>query len=557
MHISVWDAVTPTRNILFIFLVVGVFLLVSYTMTNPLYAAGNNNDPLPNLLVIVADDLGYSDLGAFGSEIATPTLDKLAMSGVRLYDFHSAPTCSPTRAAFLSGTDPHIAGLGSMAEVLAENQRGQPGYEGYLNDRVVSVARLLQQAGYYTTMTGKWHLGLEQSQSPAARGFDRSFVLLQGGAGHFEDSGLFASDPKAIYRKDDALTEWPTGRYSSDFYTEKLIDFLRQKHSSKPFFAYLAFTAPHWPLQAPDDLIKKYQGRYLAGWDILREQRLEGLVKAGFPVGKADYIAPPDYRPWEALSQEDRNIEARKMEVYAAMVESIDINIAKLLDYLSAHDQLKNTVVFFFSDNGAEGMRWENTTMLDGWIHRFDNSLENIGRPGSYVTYGPGWAHASTAPWKFYKGHTSEGGTRVPAFIWRAGMDAAGEIAQARATVMDIVPTLLDLAKVDYPNNIRGRSLFPLFKDANVEIHTESSVHGTELFGRRAIRQGNWKLYWSPPPFGNGAWQLYNLKSDPGEVQDLSVAHPDIVSQLKRQWRSYESEVGVIMPQNTSSSVEQ
>jgi arylsulfatase len=518
-------------------------------------------DKRPNILMVVVDDLGYSDLGAFGGgEIDTPAIDNLALQGVRLKSFYTAPTCSPTRAALLSGTDPHIAGLGNMAELLAENQRDQPGYEGYLNQRVVSVASLLQDAGYFTAMTGKWHLGLERDQSPAAAGFDRSFALLHGGAGHFDDTGLLARAPKALYRENFDFAQWPDGRYSSDFYTERLIEYLRSNDQRKPFFAYLAFTAVHWPLQAPDALLRKYRGRYDGGWDLLRERRLAGQQRVGLLQKPVDIVPPPGYRPWDSLDADEQRIEARKMEVFAAMVDSIDQNMQKMIDYLRQSGALDNTVIIFLSDNGAEGTPLEKSSLLDGWLEHFDNSLDNMGRANSYIFYGPNWAHATTAPNKHYKSHLAEGGIHVPAFIWRKDSPAGGAIAQTPVTVMDIAPTLLELAGLSYPETyrarpvaaLRGTSLLPLLTQPSAELRTPGTRFGLELFGRKSIREGKWKAYQEAAPFGTGKWQLYDLENDPGEAHDLAASNPEVVARLAAAWQDYADEVGVIPPSGPS-----
>lgn len=526
-------------------------------------AATPSLDKRPNILLVVVDDLGYSDLGAFGGgEIDTPTIDNLALEGVRLKSFYAAPTCSPTRAALLSGTDPHMAGLGNMAELLAENQRDQSGYEGYLNQRVVSVASLLRDSGYYTAMTGKWHLGLERDQSPAAAGFDRSFALLHGGAGHFDDTGLLARAPTALYRENYDFAKWPSGRYSSDFYTEKLIEYLSENDQHKPFFAYLAFTAVHWPLQAPDELLRKYRGRYDGGWDLLRERRLAGQQKVGLLESPVDIVPPPDYRPWDSLDADEQRVESRKMEVFAAMVDSVDQNIQKMIDYLRQSGTLDNTVIIFLSDNGAEGTPLEKSSLLNGWLEHFDNRLENMGRAGSYIFYGPNWAHATTAPNKYYKSHVAEGGIHVPAFIWRNDMPFGGAIAQAPATVMDIAPTLLELAGVSYPETyqarpvtaLRGTSLLPLLAKPSAQLHSHDTQFrlGEELFGRKSMRDGKWKAYQEPEPFGTGEWQLYNLENDPGEAHDLAASNPDVVARLAAAWQDYADEVGVIPPDEPS-----
>jgi arylsulfatase A-like enzyme len=320
----------------------------------------------PNILVIVTDDLGWSDLGAFGGEVDTPNLDRLALSGVRFTGFHTAPTCSPTRSMLLSGVDNHEAGLGTMAEMQLPTQKAKPGYEGYLNDRVASIPELLGAGGYYTVMAGKWHLGLTDERSPAARGFDRSFALLQGLGNHFgadQDGAWRAGDLAADYREDGKLTRLPDGAYSSDYFADKLIAYLGAPRpagkANQPFFAYLAFSAPHWPLQAPRDLIAKYKGRYDAGPEALREQRLARQKALGLVPRDAKPFALTGVTPWASLTAEERAIQARKMEVYAAMVDRVDQDVGRVLDSLEKSGQLDNTLILFTSDNGPEGSRME------------------------------------------------------------------------------------------------------------------------------------------------------------------------------------------------------
>jgi arylsulfatase len=520
----------------------------------------------PNFLVIVADDLGFSDLGAFGGEVETPRLDALALQGLRFTDFHTAPACSPTRAMLLTGTDHHIAGLGTLDEVASRRQRGQPGYEGYLNDRVVTVTELLREAGYRTYMSGKWHLGMTLETSPHARGFERSFALLPGAANHY------ASSPKAgtgfprqdtLYAEDGRFVGLPDDFYSSDGFTSKLIDYLEARpEDDAPFFAYLAFSAPHWPLQAPDDLVAKYRGRYDAGPDVLRARRLARLVELG--------LCPPDVRahpvvarsrPWNEMSAAEQAVSARSMEVYAAMVERIDWNVGRVLDHLAARGELEDTVILFLSDNGAEGALIEpvpvfGPKLMEFIAEHYDNRLENIGRPNSYVWYGPRWAQAATAPSRLYKTHTAEGGIRVVAFLTSPALARQGQISHAFATAMDVAPTLLELAGVDHPGETwggrrieppRGRSMGAYLRGEADHVHDDSIATGWELFGRCAIRRGDWKALRLPPPDGPGCWQLYDLAADPGETEDLAEAEPERLAGLVRDWEAYVAETGVLI----------
>lgn len=370
----------------------------------------STSDPRPNFLLIVADDLGFSDLGAFGGEIHTPYLDELAKQGVRFTSFHTAPTCSPTRSMLLTGTDNHIAGLGTMAEAQTPAQAGHPGYEGYLNDRVAALPELLRDGGYRTLMSGKWHLGLTPETSPHARGFERSFALLPGAANHYgfeapipeEQVPGLLKKTRGLYSEDGQDTTIPDDFYSSDGFTDKLLEFLDEGDDGRPFFAYLPFSAPHWPLQAPAEIVEKYRGRYDAGPDALRQERLTRLRELGLIEGDVTpHPVVPLTAEWEALTDEERVRSARTMEVYAAMVDRMDWNVGRVLEKLEAKGVLDNTVILFLSDNGAEGAQLEALPVFGPDLNQviadyYDNSLENIGRGNSYVWYGPRWAQAGT-----------------------------------------------------------------------------------------------------------------------------------------------------------------
>lgn len=527
----------------------------------------------PNFLVILADDLGFSDIGAFGSEIATPHLDNLALAGLRLTDFHTAPTCSPTRSMLLTGTDHHIAGIGTMAEALTPELIGKPGYEGYLNDRVVALPELLREAGYQTLMSGKWHLGLTAELAPHARGFERSFSLLPGAANHygfeptFDDTtpGLLKATP-ALYIEDDTFVdELPADFYSSDAFGDKLLQYLKERDQSRPFFAYLPFSAPHWPLQAPADLVAKYKGRYDAGPHALRQERLVRLRELGL-IGEHTEAHPllELNAEWDKLDDSQRQASARAMEVYAAMVERMDWNIGRVVEYLRQQGQLDNTFILFLSDNGAEGALLEafptfGPELMSYLDTHYDNSLDNIGRANSYVWYGPGWAQAATAPSRLFKAFTTEGGIRVPALIHYPALARQGQIGHGFGTVMDVTPTILDLAGVRHPGKrwrgrevapVRGRSWLGYLSGETATVHDDKTVTGWELFGQRAIRQGDWKAVWIPGPVGPATWQLYDLSQDRGEIHDLAASHPDKLTALIGEWQKYVEETGVVLSQS-------
>lgn len=513
----------------------------------------------PNILLIVADDLGFSDLGIMGGEIATPNMDKLASDGLLMTNFYAGGTCSPTRAMLLSGIDHHRAGVGTMMEHIAPNQRGQPGYEGYLNDRVVTLPELLRDAGYRTYAAGKWHLGMTEATSPATRGFDRSFMLLNGGASHFDQSGLNARTDPAPYREDGVMVDLPEDfTYSTDFYTDRMIEYIESgRAGGAPFFAYLAYTAPHWPLQAPAENTAKYAGVYDAGWQAVQEARRARMVESGIiPPSTVVHPIFTDKPAWDALSQDEQNYEARKMEIYAGMVDRLDQQIGVLIAYLKQTSQYENTVIVFMSDNGAEGAPLYRLDGFKAWMDSFDNSLANMGNKGSYVFYEERWAQVSMTPFRLYKGMASDGGVHVPAFITYAGAEVQNARHTSVTSVMDIAPTLLELAGVEQAAGtyqgrdvlaMQGRSWGPVLQGSAAQVRTASEGLGSELFNKKGYRRGNWKALHLHEPFGPGKWQLYDLSRDPGETRDLAAARPEILEELVSSWNSYAAASGVVI----------
>ena len=510
----------------------------------------------PNIVLILADDLGYSDLGCFGSEIATPNIDALAQQGQIFTNFYVAATCSPTRAMLLSGTDNHIAGLGNMAErvISVPEENGKPGYEGYLNDRVVSVAQLLKDAGYHTYIAGKWHLGLTAERSPAAGGFERSFALLDAYSNHF------FPDSQTSFWEDDRFTNYPAGEYSTDVYTDKLIGFLRKdRNDPKPFFLYAAYTSPHWPLQAPHEYIDKYRGVYDIGYDSLRVQRFEQLKKKR--MVDADVVLPDlpavegnlydisnrPLRRWKSLTKDEQRIEARKMEIYAGMIDNLDKNIGRLIGYLKEIGQYDNTLFIFFSDNGPAALE-ANATPSN------NDPYPYMGSANSFVAYGAPWAHASSAVNSYYKGYSAEGGIHSPMIVRMPHQQEGKQLVSAFATVMDVAPTLLDLAGAAHPSSYNGHpiapylgtSLLPFLQMKRDSVHAADYVMGWELFGRGAVRKGKWKISKMEPPFGKGVFELYDLEKDPTESHNQAKAFPEVYKEMLRHWEHYVKDNGVI-----------
>ena len=524
----------------------------------------------PNIMIIVTDDMGMADLGSFGSEIETPHLDKLSYDGIRLTNFYASPVCSVTRAMLLTGVDSHKAGLGNMAEDMAENQNGQPGYEGYLNNNVVTIASLLKDSGYNTYLSGKWHLGMTEETSPSQRGFERTFTLLSGGASHFDDMlPAYHPDPKAVapYRKDGKKLETlpDNFEYSSQFYVDELVDYIEADESKdKPFFAVLGYTAPHWPLQAPDVTIQKYKGRYDLGADHLRKTRLERQKELGIiPASTEENTRPPKGKDWTDLSPAEQATEVRAMEIYAAMIDEIDQHTGRLIRALKNKNEFDNTLIIFLSDNGAEGHDMDETWPGDKYPkiranidQKHDFSFENMGRPNSYVFYGPNWARAGAPSFRMHKGFPTEGGIRVPAFVHYKGFEK-GAISNRFINLQDIAPTILDIAEVEHPapmykgrsvHPMTGQSLVPVFQNAEALKEDGHRLYAGEVLGKYFIRKGQWKMVHMPPPAGTGDWQLYDITADIAEKNDLSAQYPDLKSELMAEWENYVRENKIILP---------
>jgi len=516
----------------------------------------------PNILLIVADDLGYTDLGVYGGEINTPNLDQLANDGLILTDFHNQAVCAPTRAAILSGTDNHNAG-GAMHQ--APNQRGVAGYESQLNEDVVAFPALLKQSGYNTYWAGKWHLGDERHQTPDARGFDRSFALMDGYASHYSDSTRESPDAYSTYVEDgNKLEELPEDFYSSNYYTDYIIDAIdKDSARGEPWFAFLGFTAPHWPLQAPDAEIAKYKGYYDEGYEVLRENRIAKGKELGVIPAEAEmYPRLERVAAWDTLSDEEKAISSKEMEIYAAMVDVLDQNVGRLIDYLKATGQYENTFIVFISDNGAEGSDREFGGTVTGW----DNSFDNMGRVNSYIYYGAEWASAGVGVSRYYKSLSTEGGTHGPAFIHYPEVSKKGEISDTFTSVVDLAPTFLELAGVEHPKfgyngrplqPLQGKSLLPLAIGDADAVRADDFIFGWEVFGHLAIRKGDWKLLrlTSTPSERRQAlaeradkWELFDLSVDPGETNDLSIEFPDKVAELQAAWQEYSSTHGLIVP---------
>ena len=509
----------------------------------------------PNILIIVADDMGYSDVGCFGGNIQTPVIDKIAAEGLRFGNFHVQPTCSPTRSSLLTGNDNHVAGLGIMEEVNYPELARQnlPGYSGHLSPKVVTLPQLLHGNNYHTYMVGKWHLGEGVGLDPSDKGFEETFILGTGGGSHFNDKKALSPLQHMDYTRNGKPVELPEDFYSTRNYTDSLLAFIiKSKSDNKPFFAYLSYTAVHDPLHAPQEYIDKYKGKFDTGYDSLYTIRTNNLKALGIVPQDVVGMKNPMIPKWSTLPRGKQQELARDMEVYAGMLEYMDMSIGRVMDSLKKYNLYNNTMIIFMSDNGANGaMATAYPGNDDGkYLSTFDNSHDNRGLKNSYIETGPGWAQASSAPFRFFKSYTTEGGIRAPLIVKMPGTNKnAGQWNNHFVHVTDIMPTILQLTGTDYPKVYRqneihaliGKSLMPVLNGDSSGVHSNDGM-GWELFEMKAYIKGTWKILRLPVPFGTGEWQLYDLQKDPGETHDLSQQFPDMKQQLISDWNNYAKE---------------
>ena len=530
--------------------------------------AQQSNDRRPNVVLIVTDDMGFADIGSFGGEIATPNIDSLASAGVRFTNFYTHASCSPTRSMLLSGVDTHLNGLGNMSEWIAPNQKGKPGYEGVLNHDVVTLPELLKQSGYHTYMVGKWHMGKDPDKIPAARGFERDFSLLDGGGNYWGMMNVTANSPRLVFTEDGRyLTSLPDDYYATRTYTDKMIDYIdSNRGDGKPFFAYVAHQAPHDPYHLPRDERNGHVAQYDKGWDALRRERLDrqielGIMPADTQLSERMWFVPDP----TMLAAMPRAILGKKMELYADLVVNLDSHIGRLIDYLKEIGEYDNTIFIVFGDNGAEGT--DLFKMIAGtpgtrdflWaaINWSQTDPHAWGDPGSFVGYGPMWAQVSMTPFSQYKGWMAEGGIRNALIVSGPVVRReAGSINHGFMHVVDIMPTLLDLAGTEYPDSADGRPVPAMIGKSWIDVlagatdspRSDTDYVGWELFGNRAIRQGDWKLRWQWRPFGTGEWELFNLANDLAERVDLAADMPGKFDEMLRLWQDYVAANNVILP---------
>ncbi len=513
----------------------------------------------PNLVVLVADDWGFTDLGAFGGEIDTPHLNALARRGTRFANFHAAASCAPTRSMLLTGVDNHRNGVGNLRETLPREHIGKPGYQGSMTHNVVTVASLLQDSGYRTYITGKWNVGSEPYNLPNRRGFDRSIVQGDTGSDNWQPQKRYLPHgPRVDWFEDGKPAVMPAEFYSSTYFVDRMIGYLKADPAQhKPFFAYVGFQANHVPIQAPKAFVDKYKGKYKDGWDALREQRRKSAAALGVIPSDTAMVRMRTTEDWNALSEKDKLYQQRQMEIYAAMADAMDAEVGRLVAHLKATGAYDNTVFVFMSDNGAEGSDYNEAQI---WLKtQYSQDIDQLGAKGAYGIPGPSWASAMASPLTGYKFYAAEGGIRVPMFI--AGLPGApgNALNHALTHVTDLAPTLLDLAGVPQPGRsyrdqpiepMAGKSLLPLLTGAATGVRTSDEPLGYELAGNLALFRGNLKLVKNSPPVGDGQWRLYDIVKDPGETRDLQADMPQLFATMQQDYLAYEKAHGVLpMPE--------
>tara|TARA_E500000178_G_scaffold114384_2_gene114421 strand:- start:6149 stop:7915 length:1767 start_codon:yes stop_codon:yes gene_type:complete len=508
----------------------------------------------PNIVLILADDLGFTDVAPYGSEINTPTISALADAGVSFTNYHTAANCAPARAMLLTGVDAHLAGVPNIPEMLAPEQMRYPHYQGVLGSNVVTVATLLETAGYHTYMAGKWHLGSSVGLLPSQRGFERTVALADSGADNWEQRPYIPLYDDANWFADGEPYRLPEDFYSSRFLVDKTIEFIDSKGAGdRPFFAYLPFQAVHIPVQAPQRFIDPYLDVYEEGWSVLRKQRRDRAIALGVVPAEIDIVEMSTTEDWQALDPERKRYEVKRMAVYAGMVEAMDYHIGRLMDYLASQGQLENTIVIFTSDNGSEA---SGPADPNDFITRrqmsalgYNADYDSLGLKGSYSTISPSFASAAASPLAYYKFYAGEGGMRVPLIVSGDLIPRQGVMTDAFSFVTDITPTILAFAGVDAPAGryagkpiepMIGRDLSPVLAGEAQHVYGATDSVGYELAGNAALFQGDYKIVTNRSPLGDGEWHLFNIKTDPGETNDLSAEEP---VRLQRMLSAYEQYV--------------
>ncbi len=543
------------------------FLGISLGSASPVSAQQSGR---PNVVVILADDLGYTDISPFGSEIDTPNIARLAAEGLSFTNYHTAGSCAPARAMLLTGVDSHRNGVPNMPEALPAEQLEYDHYQGVLNDRVVTLASVLQRSGYHTYMTGKWHLGHTRELLPSARGFDRTIAMADTGADNWDQRTYLPIYEQANWYADGAPHTLPDDFYSSEYFIDKTIEFIASNAGdNRPFFAYIPFQAVHMPVQAPREFSDKYAGVYDEGWTVMREKRRLAAEQAGVIPADTETVVTPGTLIWDSLSEEQKRHHARRMEVYAGMVDAMDTHIGRLMEYLESINEYDNTIFVFTSDNGAEGSNLilpNGQSALDPWFDAvgYNADYETLGERNSWNAIGPSNATIAASPLAYYKFHASEGGLRVPLVMSGPGIEKQGVITDEFVFVTDLMPTLLGLTGVaDHDGNWSGREVEPMIGSdfsgflagMTSIVHEDSKPIGYELGGNSALFKGDFKIVINRTGQNETAWHLFNIRTDPGESRDLAGEQPQRLAEMLADYEDYVQTNNVLpMPEGYNRS---
>jgi len=562
--------------------------LILFLALLPLSLFSQENETRPNILLIVGDDMSFADIGPFGSEVSTPNLENLSNEGIRFSNFHATPVCSVTRSELLTGNNNIEVGLATFDYTVYPPTKGKPGYEGYLTRTTVNIAELLRDAGYHTYTAGKWHLGGThgKGEGPHEWGFEQSYGIYVGGSNHWNQEVMLpdVADPtiaKVIeaggipdmqqehFFENGVEVKRPVGIYSNDLYTGKMLEYLNaDRGDGKPFFAYMAFTTAHFPIQAPEEYVDKYFDYYYEhGYEAVKKKRFEMLKKNG--IINADTPFPdssnnPLVKPWDSLSDDEKKMQARVFATYAGMIESQDHHIGKLVEFLKETDQYDNTLIIYLTDNGPEGFdmrsKFINNPLINKWAEKnYDNSLEAIGSGSANWQIGTSWANASTGTLQWWKAFVSEGGIRVPMII----VPPKGDSSRGKGTQVDnftslkeLPMTILDYAEVTHPmTKYKDRSIVPpsgksikAFLEGKSDIvRTEDEMVAFELFGNKYVVSGNLKAtYMRTGMWGPGEWRLYDIQNDPGETTPLNDSHKKTLKRLIKFYDGYAKDKGIV-----------
>lgn len=508
----------------------------------------------PNILLVLLDDVGFMDFGAYGSDTATPHIDNLGRSGTMFTRYYTTPSCGPSRASLMTGQSPHQVGIAALREMLNDEMRTLPAYKMTWQDDQKTIASRLKEAGYQTFVSGKWGIGNIGANLPNRFGFDRSWVLDATGSSNYKAKSYLPHYKEVKWYEDGERTTLPEDFYSSKSIVNKMIQYVEEADPDRPFFGYLSFQAVHMPVQVSPEFIEKYNGVFDQGWEVMRQERLERAIELGLvPEGTRLSEGAYNNRRWDQLTNDEKAYWSRVMQVNAGMMESADYHFGRLIEYLDSSGHLDNTIVVVTSDNGPEFNTIGKTSepavrmfekfwmAIEGW----NVTYENLGQPGSLAAIGHDWASVSAAPFHLFKFNSSEGGTRVPLVISGPGIKQQGFV-DSRSQVADIAPTLLDFAKVEYnPEEFYGRSLEPVLSGQSQRVYDNDDSFVFEFVGTAALYRGDLKITKTPEPYGDGTWHLYDISVDPGETTNIASEHPELFKSMIEEYQAYATEVGI------------